>query len=50
MVELARTTYAGFNHVHMSEQLAEREGIGVRPCGLRETLQDAGVPVGPVAG
>jgi transposase len=27
VVNLARTTYAGLNHTHFSEMLAEREGV-----------------------
>jgi transposase len=43
VVELARTTYAGCNHQHMSELLAEREGIGLSRQTLRRILGTAGL-------
>jgi transposase len=44
VVELARTTYAGCNHQHLSELLAEREGIGLSRSTLRRWLLGAGLP------
>lgn len=44
IVELARTTYAGFNCVHMSEQLVEREKITISRSTLRRLLMEAGIP------
>jgi len=46
VVELARTTYAGVNHAHLAELLAEREGIAVAERTLRRILAEAGL--GPV--
>lgn len=43
LVELARTTYAGFNHAHLAELLAEREGIAVAERTLRRILAAAGL-------
>jgi len=40
---LARTTYAHCNHQHLSELLAEREGITVSRSSLRRMLLAAGV-------
>ena len=37
VVELATTTYAGVNHTHLAELLAEREGISVAERTLRRT-------------
>lgn len=42
LVELA-TTYAGVNHAHLAELLAEREGIVVAPRTLRRILAEASV-------
>ena len=43
LVELATTTYAGVNHTHLAELLAEREGIVVAPRTLRRVLAEASV-------
>jgi transposase len=43
LVELARTRYAGVNHAHLVELLAEREGISVAERTLRRILDEAGV-------
>ncbi len=44
VVELARTTYAGLNDTHLSELLAEREGILISRVSLRRMLRAAGLP------
>ena len=38
---LARTRYAGVNHTHLAELLAEREGIQIGRTTLRRVLLDA---------
>jgi len=43
LVELATTTYAGVNHSHLAELLAEREGIVVAERTLRRILAEASV-------
>ena len=43
LIELARTTYAGVNHAHLAELLAEREGIAVAERTLRRILAEAGL-------
>ncbi|MFH0751094.1 MAG: ISNCY family transposase [Chloroflexota bacterium] len=43
LVDLARTRYAGVNHAHLAELLAEREGIIVAERTLRRILDEAGV-------
>jgi len=43
VVALARGPYAGCNHQHLSELLAEREGITLSRSVLRRTLLSAGV-------
>jgi transposase len=43
VVELATTTYAGVNHTHLAELLAEREEIVVAPRTLRRILAEGGV-------
>ncbi|MGZ9231208.1 MAG: ISNCY family transposase [Candidatus Limnocylindrales bacterium] len=43
VVELATTTYAGVNHTHLAELLAEREGIVVAERTLRRILAEASV-------
>ena len=40
---LARTRYAGVNHTHLAELLAEREGIHIGRTTLRRVLLDAGL-------
>ncbi len=42
-VELATTTYAGVNHSHLAELLAEREGLEVAERTLRRILAEANV-------
>ena len=44
VITLARTQYAGLNHTHLTELLAEREGIGLARTTVRDILIDAGVP------
>ena len=41
LVKLARTRYAGVNHAHLAELLAEREGIIVAERTLRRILDEA---------
>ncbi len=43
VVELATTTYAGVNHTHLAELLAEREGLVVAPRTLRRILAEASI-------
>ncbi len=43
VARLARTRYAGVNHTHLAELLAEREGIHIGRTTLRRVLLDAGV-------
>ncbi len=43
IVELARTTYAGFNPVHLAEALAEDEAIEVSARTVRRVLAAAGI-------
>lgn len=43
LVELATTTYAGVNHSHLAELLAEREGIVIAERTLRRILAEASV-------
>ena len=43
VVELATTTYAGVNHTHLAELLAEREGIEIAKRTLRRILAEASV-------
>ena len=42
-MRLARTTYAGANHTHLSELLSERDGIDIGRTTLRRILLDAGL-------
>lgn len=44
VVELARTRYAGFNDSHLTELLAEREGIVLSRVTVRRLLREAGSP------
>lgn len=44
IIGLARTKYVGFNHTHMTEVLAEREGIVLARSTLRGILIKAGLP------
>ena len=43
VVQLARTRYAGVNHTHLAELLAEREGVHIGRTTLRRVLLDAGL-------
>ena len=43
VVHLARTRYAGANHTHLNELLAEREGIDIGRTTLRRILVNAGL-------
>ena len=43
VVHLARTRYAGANHTHLSELLAERESIDIGRTTLRRILVNAGL-------
>ena len=43
LAHLARTRYAGVNHTHLAELLAEREGIHIGRTTLRRVLLDAGL-------
>lgn len=43
VINLARTTYAGLNHTHFSEMLAEREGIMLSRSTVRNMLADEGL-------
>lgn len=45
IVELATTTYAGFNPVHLAETLAEEVGLVVSARTVRRVLVAAGMPV-----
>jgi len=44
VITLASTRYAGFNHTHLTELLAEREGITLARSTVRQLLADAGIP------
>lgn len=44
VVTLAKTTYAGANHLHFQELLEEREGLHVSYTSLRRILHEAGLP------
>jgi transposase len=43
IIELARDRYAGFNHTHFTELLAEREGISLSRSTVRRLLVGAGI-------
>ena len=43
VLELAQTTYAGFNNVHYTELLAEREGMALSRSSVRRILLEAGI-------
>ena len=43
VAHLARTRYAGVNHTHLAELLAEREGMHLGRTTLRRVLLDAGL-------
>ena len=42
VIKLASTRYAGFNHTHLTESLAEREGVTLARSTVRRLLADAG--------
>lgn len=44
IVRLARTSYPGLNHTHLSEMLSEKEGILLSRSTVRNILIDAGMP------
>ena len=46
VIELATTTYRGFNQHHLTEMLAEHEGIALSRSSVRRILSAAGVPAG----
>src|ERR1700681_2850933 len=43
IVQLSRSTYAGFNDHHLCEKLVEREGFSLRRETLRRLLRSAGI-------
>ena len=43
VITLARTRYAGFNHTHLTELLAEREGVTLARSTVRSILVSAGL-------
>ena len=44
VITLARTPYAGLNHTHLTEILAEREGVVLTRSTVRGILMSAGLP------
>jgi transposase len=44
VIELARDKYAGFNHQHLTEMLAENQGIELSRPTVRRILLAAGIP------
>jgi transposase len=44
IVRLARTSYPGLNHSHLTEMLIEKEGISLSRSTVRNILNDAGMP------
>jgi hypothetical protein len=44
VIELARGPYAGFNHTHLTEMLAERESLTLSRSTTRNILIKAGLP------
>ncbi len=44
VIMLASTRYAGFNHTHLTELLAERDGVTLARSTVRRLLMDAGIP------
>ncbi len=44
VITLARTRYEGFNHTHLTEILAEREGLMLTRSTVRNILLSAGLP------
>ena len=47
VVRLARTSYAGTNHTHLSELLGERDGIDIGRTTLRRILVNAAIDTFP---
>jgi hypothetical protein len=43
ILDLARTKYAGFNHLHLSEKLIEEEKLGLGLSSARRVLSEAGI-------
>src|ERR1700686_398734 len=43
ILQLARTTYAGFNDHHLCEKLVEKEGFSLGRATLRRLLRSAGI-------
>ena len=43
-MELAKGTYAGLNHTHLTEMLAERDGIALPRSTVRRVLLAGGLP------
>ena len=44
VVTLARGAYSGINHTHLSELLAEREGVALSRSTVRRFMAGAGLP------
>ena len=44
VIALAQARYAGFNHTHLAEIIAEREGMGLSRSTVRNILLSAGLP------
>jgi len=44
VITLARERYPGFNHTHLTELLAEREGLVLSRSTVRRILVEAGIP------
>lgn len=44
VVQLARSRYQGFNHQHLTEMLAEREGLQLSRVTVHRILAAAGIP------
>jgi transposase len=44
VIHLARTRYQGFNHQHLTEMLAEREGLQLSRVSVHRILTGAGMP------
>jgi len=43
VLTLATTSYQGFNHTHLTEILAEKEGLSLSRCTVRNILVSAGI-------
>jgi len=44
VITLARTSYAGFNHTHLTETLSRHEGVILACSTVRGILVEAGIP------